>query len=185
MVRAIRRAMVATSIAFLVAGCGDEGEGTATTTVPPPSTTSAPPTTTVPVTIAPTTTRLASREQQLSAVAAAFEAIRVGLADAIESDNQVDVASVDRLEFDQSGPTIVMNATSRYTTERILRDGAWAVTKSMQPFWSANNLASVPDVIPSFRLTLSTVRYQCSGAFMVQLAQLRVSRDDWESQCRL
>lgn len=143
----------------------------ATTTRPAPTTS-----TTVPA--------VAPRDVQLAAMAKAFEGVRVRLADAVKDDNRVEVSSVDRLELEQAGPTIVLNASSTFSTERILRDGAWAVTKSMQTFWEARNIASIPDVVPKFRLSLSTVRYECPAAFMVRLAELRASREDWEATCR-
>lgn len=199
--------LAAASLTTLVLGAGIGAAGArnggshASTAAPAPVTTTVPFTTLAPVTttppsttttLAPTTTRattgilaptVSPRDRQLAAMASAFEGVRVRLAEAVRTENRVDVSSVDRLELDQAGPTIILAATSTFTTDRILRDGAWAVTKSMQTFWEAKNIASIPDVIPSFSLTLSTVRYLCPGDFMVRLAQVRASRDDWESTC--
>ncbi len=120
----------------------------------------------------------------MAAFAQAFEKTRVGLADAIKKENPGSVSSVDRLEYDPSGPVVIMNVTSGYSTAQYQRDSAWAITKSMQPLWDSKTLASLQDVIPRFRLTVSAVRYECPHDFMVRLAALRASREDWEATCR-
>lgn len=142
------------------------------------------PTTTAAPTTAAVPTRL-PREAQLAAFTQAFEKTRVGLADAIKKDNPVTVSSVDRLEFDPTGPTVILGVTSAYSTDKFLRDSAWAATKSMQPLWDAKTLASLQDVIPRLRLTVSAVKYECPHDFMVRLAALRASREDWEATCRV
>ncbi len=198
--------LVGAGVAFLFGiGVGavspDEGQrvaatGEATTTrptlshvqvIPPPSS----PAPTPPPTLATTTTRPAtttttrpSRDAQLVAFAQAFERTRVGLADAIKKDNPGSVSSVDRFEYDPTGPTVILSVTSDYRTAQYLQDSAWAVTKSMQPLWEAKTIANLPDVIPRFRLTVGTVRYNCPHDFMVRLAELRASREDWEATCR-
>lgn len=95
------------------------------------------------------------------------------------------MSSVDRFEFDPKGPTVILSVTSAYSTAQYLRDGAWAVTKTMQPLWEAKTIANLPDVVPHFRLTVGAVRYECPHDFMVRLAQLRASREDWEATCRV
>ena len=142
----------------------------------------------VQVTPAPTATPVTakpSRDSQLAAFTQSFESIRVVLADAITKENPVSIASVDRFDFDLEGPTVILSVTMAYGTAQYQRDGAWAVTKAMQPLWEARTIVNVPDVIPHFRLTLGTVRYECPHDFMMRLASLRASREDWEATCRL
>jgi|GEM_PF-3777790 len=141
--------------------------------------------TAAPATAPLTTARTMPRDAQLQAMTTAFEKIRTGLADAVKNDNRSDISSVDRLELDPAGPTIILSTTSHYSTDKLVRDGAWAVTKTMQIFWEAKNLGSLPDVIPKFRLSVSHVRYECPHDFMVRLASLRASREDWEATCRV
>ncbi len=184
----------------MLAGCGGDGTTPAaeapTTTERPNtvrdeairSTTTAPSTTraTVAATVATTvTTRPLSRDAQLAALVESFEKIRVGLAAAIKDDSRGDLSSVDRLELDRTGPTIILSATSIYSTDRIVRDTAWGVTKGIQTFWETKTFGSLPDVIPRFRLTVNSTRYDCPHDFMVRLAALRASREDWEATCRL
>ena len=126
-----------------------------------------------------------SRDSQLAAFAQSFESIKVMLADAIKKENPESIASVDQLDFDLEGPTVILSATMAYGTEQYQRDGAWAVTKAMQPLWDARTIVNVPDVIPHLQLTLGAVRYECSHDFMMRLASLRASREDWEASCRV
>lgn len=160
-------------------------ETTSHVQVIPPSSTPPPTPPPTPATTATTAPAKVSRDAQLAAFTQAFEKTRVGLADAIKKDNPVSVTSVDRLEFDPSGPTVILNVTSGYSTDKFLRDSAWAVTKDMQPLWDAKTLASVQDVIPRFRLTVGVVKYECPHDFMVKLAALRASREDWEATCKV
>ena len=142
----------------------------------------------VQVTPAPTAapvTAKPSRDSQLAAFTQSFESFRVVWADAIRKENPVSIASVGRFDFDLEGPTVILSVTMAYGTPQYQRDGAWAVTKAMQPLWDARTIVNVPDVIPHFRLTMGGVQYECPHDFMMRLASLRASRDDWEATCRL
>lgn len=77
----------------------------------------------------------------------AFDLLRDQL-EALPSDNPISVDSVDRLEFDPPGPTIVLDVTSGYSTPEFISNAAWTVTRSMAAFWAPENMERIPTPCP-------------------------------------
>ncbi len=116
---------------------------------------------------------------QEKSFATARERVTKGL---VQKLDQATVTSVDRLEFDPTGPTVIAQVTSPVTAESSLRDTAWAVTEHLLVFWDPAMMVRVPSAVPAFRLQLNTVRIECPAGLMLQLGY-GGSRAQWDATC--
>jgi hypothetical protein len=126
----------------------------------------------------------AARERVFAQV---FEDSRLDFAEAIESDfGPSDVDSVDAFTYDADSKLIRLAVTSAYNGEDIRRDVAWAITRAMAGLYAPDGLTGSTGVAPDFELSVGFgVDYRCTGEFMLQLVDRQVTRDVWDSDCRL
>ncbi len=162
-----------------------------TTTVPPTTTTTVPPTATT--TVPPTTTTTSGIDLDDPATAALFfifqfESSRDAIIEVLE--NNINIESVDKYitEAETAGePTsaqVILDVTSGWASDDNQHDGAWEITKAMAILYEAPDKGWYSEVwVPDFLLTNSGRDYNCTGDFMVQLADSRKSMSDWEAEC--
>lgn len=155
------------------------------TTVPPTTTTTEATTTT---TFAPTTTIELTPELSVLAFLLAFGEMRQDLIDALSDD--INVQSVDKFvaeaqdEDDLLSVIVILDITSVWASPDNQHDGAWELMRAMALAWHPINGSWYQELwVPGFRLVNSGRTYECTGDFMVQLADARASRSDWEEQC--
>jgi hypothetical protein len=101
------------------------------------------------------------------------------------------IESVDLYSYDPSSGTVNLDATPAFDFDEGVRDDAWAIfrifAKALYLEDSDNDawLVSEPRFAPNFRVTISTATYDCAGEVMRGLASAMLSRDGWESTCRV
>jgi len=117
-----------------------------------------------------------------------FEVVRESLIELWSQSPYVD--SVDELtaEADTEGDAltivVTLDVTSGRATPESQHDGAWEIMRTMAVLWDPLNGAWFNETwSPPFRLVNSGRPYECSAEFMVDLADARASRLDWEAQC--
>ncbi len=158
-----------------------------TTTVPITTSTTVPPTTT---TVPPTTTTTIERTAELVVIEffLVFEQTRETIIEIWAED--INVESVDKYvaEAEDAGELlsvqVILDVTSGWAHPDNQHDGAWEITRSMAILYEEDGAWYDELWVPVFRLVNSGRAYQCAGDFMVQLADSRQSRADWEEQCQ-
>lgn len=159
-----------------IADLNEQIEATETTeTTTTTSTTSTTTTTTTP----PSPEEL--RAEAVDEMARRFEANRDSLAAALSDHDEVE--TLDRLLFE--GETVIIDVTSRWASPDNQHDGAWTLSRELATFWEPDGEGAwwQEAFVPNFRLVNSGRVYDCSGAFMVEMASLRAGRADWEATC--
>lgn len=154
-----------------------------TTAAPADTTTTAAPTTTeAPQT---TTTFTFTAETLRSIFAAALEGNRRDFVNAAE--DLFIVESVDFFEYDPSTDLLTLDVTPAYNFEPGVRDDAWELTRGFAAIWDLTVPSDTLDVWegPNWRVVVATATYECSANVMQRLADARLSRDQWESECRV
>ena len=102
------------------------------------------------------------------------------------------VESVDSYVYNAETGTVELDATSTFSSEGNVRDAAWEITRLFGSTvystlddggsWLLDN----PRFAPALRVTLSSeVAYECDGETMRLLGDVQLSRDNWESTCRV
>jgi len=119
-----------------------------------------------------------------------FELTRDVLIEFLEND--INVESVDEYiaEAETAGePTsvqVILDVTSGWASDDNQHDGAWEITRAMADLYddAPDNQAWYSEAwVPDFLLTNSGRDYNCTGDFMVQLADSRKSMSDWDAEC--
>lgn len=199
--RKLTTTMVA--LTLVTAACaGGEADEASTTTVAPTSTSSTtttststttttttttlPPTTTMPTT---TTTLELTPEALVAAMTVSFEESRGVFLDALNEEGTIQ--SVDRFEMflaDENDPLsllLVLDITSEYRSGEFIVDQAWELTRILAVLWEEDNFfGTFADTwAPNMRLVVSGREYECPAAFMLDLADARAGRSDWEDNC--
>ena len=102
------------------------------------------------------------------------------------------VESVDSYVYDPESATVRLDATSVYASSGNVRDAAWEIARlfgsSVYSSLGDNGtwLLDNPRFAPGLRVTLSSeVAYDCDGETMRLLGEVKLSRDDWETACRI
>lgn len=85
--------------------------------------------------------------------------------------------------MDATGPTIVVELTSRLTTPTSLRDVAWKVTEQLVAFWDLDTVSRIPNAVPALRLVLNRTTLECSVNVMVEVGYGQATRDQWATEC--
>lgn len=169
---------------------GSSSEQTATTgtaSVSSTSTTTSSSTTTTvqrttTTTAAPTTTSPPTPEEVKAAFPGVFDSHRKALLDALGNDENIQ--SVDRFEYDEKTGAVVLAVTSRWASPDNQDQGAWEITRSAASLWEPGKGVWYSAVwAPSFQLVNSGRYRNCSGEFMVKLADARASQGDWTKSC--
>lgn len=164
----------AASTSSTVASTTTERERTTTTTAPTTTSTTAAPTT--------TTTAAPTPESVAAAFPSQFEATRSELIDVLESDRNVQ--SVDRFEYDPAQGAVILAVTSTWASPDNQDEGAWELTRAMAALWEpTNGLWHDPTWSPALQLVNSGRYRNCTGEFMVLLADRRASQADWRANC--
>jgi hypothetical protein len=102
------------------------------------------------------------------------------------------VESVDSYVYDPETGTVQLDATSTFLSQDNVRDAAWEITRLFgSSVYSTLDdggswLLDSPRFAPALRVTLSSeVAYECDGETMRLLGDVQLSRDNWESTCRV
>lgn len=154
-----------------------------TTTTESETTTTAQATTT---TLAETTTSLTLTPDVLQSVfSRALEETRRDFVSAAE--DLFVVESVDLFEYDVETDFLTLDVTPAFDFEPGVRDDAWELTRAFAIIWEVVVPADAVDIWsgPNWRVVVSTATYECSADAMRRLADARLSRDQWESECRV
>jgi hypothetical protein len=186
-------AVVVLSIVAAAFGDADtESEATPASTVTeaPRSEPTDAPTTTIPeaasTTVEITTTIPAVTEaSQRALYSAAFDSQRSALV-SILNDKFI-VESVDFLEYDPLTDVLTLDVTPAFNFDAGVRDDAWELTREFAPLWDISWVTENLDVWPgpTWRVVISTATYQCPPEAMFALVDARLSRQQWEAQCRV
>lgn len=142
------------------------------------------------VSIAPATTEAVAMtpEQNEAIYVASLAEMRLELADAIEEDfGPSDVETVDSIQFAEGDSSVLaIEATSAYSTEEIVQEVLWAVTRALAPvLYGQDGLGQWTEGWggPALRLTLNSSTAECSAEFMGRMVERAAGLDDWESEC--
>lgn len=157
----------------------EEVEETPTTTTEATTTTTEATTTT---TEAPTTTLSPEQEREVAVIAMGlvFEESRDLLAETLDS--LTDVETVDRLAYENE--TVIVDITSTWASPDNQHDGAWNIMKGFAVLWDPDDGNWYQKSFsPNLQLINSGRVYTCPGDFMVQMADLRAGRSEWETTC--
>jgi len=121
---------------------------------------------------------------------AVFDSTRLGFIEVLGE--LYSVESVDSYIYDAETGTVELDVTSTYLSEDNRRDGAWEITRLFgSSVYSTLNdggdwLLDDPRFAPALSVTASSeVAYKCDGETMRLLGEVQLSRDDWESACRV
>jgi hypothetical protein len=121
---------------------------------------------------------------------AVFDSTRLGFIEIIGDVSSVE--SVDSYLYDPETGTVQLDATSVYGFAGNIRDTAWEITRLFgagvySPIGDDGSwLSESPRFAPALRITLSSeVGYDCDGDTMRLLGEVKLSRDEWESICRI
>jgi hypothetical protein len=101
------------------------------------------------------------------------------------------IESVDLYTYSPESGTVTVDATPTFDFDEGVRDDAWEVFRSfagalyLEDSENGDWLVSEPRFAPNFRVTISTATYECDGEVMRSLASSMLSRQDWESTCRV
>jgi|GEM_PF-4910452 len=118
-----------------------------------------------------------------------FESTRAGFIGAI-TDLSV-IESVDLYTYSPDSGTVTIDATPAFDFDDGVRDTVWTIFRTfagnlyLEGDESGGWLSSEPRFAPNFRVTISTATYECDGEVMRSLASSMLSRQDWESTCRV
>jgi hypothetical protein len=94
------------------------------------------------------------------------------------------VESVDFLEYDESTNLLTLDVTPAFDFDAGVRDDAWELTRDFAPLWESIDEGNVwPG--PIVKIVISTATYQCPPETMRSLFEARLSRQQWEAQCRV
>ena len=105
-----------------------------------------------------------------------------------------DVESVDKLavytpdtgntENDLLGMAVDLDVTSVWASADNQEDGAWFITRALSTLWNSTDGGWYHELwSPGLRLTNSGTVYECSGEFMVSLADQFAGKSDWLAAC--
>jgi hypothetical protein len=113
-----------------------------------------------------------------------FNATRQDIINVIEDDSLV--VSVDTLAYDPDSATVLIALTPTYDFDSGVRDDAWLFMQAFAIFFDDGNWSD-PDTgfAPSFDMTITTARYRCDSQTMKDIASGGVTREQWESACRV
>lgn len=132
--------------------------------------------------LVPSPSRRLSQAEQIAFQAQDFSAERSGLVSELtKADTSI---SVDRLDFDPTGPSILLQVTAPSFANRGSRDAAWDFTQVMIKLWEPKQMAFVPNAVPSFSISINTREIVCPPGVMMQLGGGRAGRDTWEKECK-
>jgi hypothetical protein len=100
------------------------------------------------------------------------------------------IQTVDLYDYDADSGTIILDATPEFDFDSGVRDDAWQIMRIF-----AGGLYDYPDAgnwvepesgwAPALDVTISTARYRCDGDTMQALGDARMSRAQWETECRV
>jgi hypothetical protein len=100
------------------------------------------------------------------------------------------IETVDLYDYAADSGTVVLDATPVFDFDSGVRDDAWEIMRIY-----AGALYNYPDAgnwvepetgwAPTLDVTISTARYQCDGDTMQALGDARLSRTQWEEECRV
>jgi len=141
-----------------------------------------------------TTTSLQTTTAALGAESAAdlfltrFEVARESLIELWSQSPYVESVEELAAEADTEGDSltivVTLDVTSGRATPESQHEGAWEIMRTMAVLWNPLNGAWFNETwSPPFRLVNSGRSYECSAEFMVDLADARATRLDWEAQC--
>ncbi len=97
--------------------------------------------------------------------------------------NKLIVKSVDFLEYDPLTNLLTLDVTPTFDFDLGVRDDAWELTRDLSGLWNLEG-----DGVwlgPIWKIVISTATYQCSPETMRSLLDARLSRQQWEAQCRV
>lgn len=155
----------------------DEAASTATTTTTDATTTTrrAATTTTAAVVIpeTPDDTEAVLRD--------AFENSRESLAE--ELNGHPDIESANKVVWDDTTHGILLDVTSTWASPDNQAEGAFNITRDMAPLWGEGYADFAAVFVPTFTLVNSGTTYSCPGQFMLDLADARAGRTDFEGSC--
>ena len=99
------------------------------------------------------------------------------------------VESVDLYDYDPETGTVTLEATPTSRLEDRHRDAAWELYRlfGMGLYGGDGDawLVEDPPFAPNLRITLASVRYECDGPTMRRIPVARLSRAQFEEECRV
>jgi len=121
--------------------------------------------------------------------AASFESMQVALMELLEKDIHVEsignVSVGEGVDGDPRTVWVMIDTTSGWDANHKQHDGAWETLQSLAALYSEPDGVWYSEAwVPNLRLTYSSWVSECSGEFMVALADSRKSRSDWDAECR-
>lgn len=108
----------------------------------------------------------------------AFNSTRLDVAAELEG-NVVEIDTVDRFVLDEETDSIVVAASSIFSTEEYHEDGAWTAARYLAKFYDG-----LEHYEPAVDLHLESARYVCPGATMKRLQDRQLDREDWRAACQ-
>jgi hypothetical protein len=99
------------------------------------------------------------------------------------------VESVDLYDYDPATGTVTLEATPTYSSEDRRRESAWELYRLFgmglyggdSDAWLVDN----PQFAPNLAISLASVRYECDGPTMRRIPEARLSRSQFEAECRV
>lgn len=181
-------ALLVVSVVASALGDSDTESDAAPTTTAAPTTIAGETTTTVAETTTTaeattTTTAELSSESLRQLFAGAFEGTRRDFIGAAE--DLFVVESVDFFEYDATTDVLTLDVTPAFDFDSGVRDDAWELTRAFSAIWE--NFSEYQDIWPgpTWRVIVSTATYECAPEAMTALVDSRLSREQWETQCRV
>lgn len=99
------------------------------------------------------------------------------------------VESVDLYDYDPATGTVTLEATPGYSSEDRRRDSAWELYRlfGMGLYGGEGDawLVEDPPFAPNLVISLASVRYECDGPTMRRIPEARLSRTQFEEECRV
>jgi hypothetical protein len=99
------------------------------------------------------------------------------------------IETVDLYDYDVETGTVLLAATPAFDFDSGVRDDAWEVMRiyagGLYAPGSDDWVESGTGWSPALDVTISTARYRCEGETMQALGDARLSRPQWEEQCRI
>ncbi len=113
-----------------------------------------------------------------------FDATRAGLIEILEDDDLI--ASVITMAYDPDTAVVAVDIVPAFDFDSGVRDDAWAIMQAFGTLYD-DDVWFDPDTgfAPGLDVTISTARYQCDANTMLRISDGAVTRDQWESTCRL
>lgn len=154
----------------------------APTTVAGETTTTAVETTTTAEATTTSTTEL-TPESLRRLFAGAFDGTRQDFIEAAE--DLLVVESVDFFEYDPTTDVLTLDVTPAFDFDSGVRDDAWELTRAFSAIWGNFSEYQAIWPGPTWKVIVSTATYECAPEAMVALVDSRLSREQWETQCRV